>query len=127
MITQIALVFIGGGLGAMSREAFMALLARESAAFPLDIFAANLLASLLLGIVTGLKRSGHASARAALFFGTGFTGGMSTFSSFIFGVYSRMVAPQEFALSMLYLFASLLFGFIAMWIGLRITQRSRPA
>ncbi|WP_272876784.1 CrcB family protein [Neoroseomonas terrae] len=121
------LVFLGGGLGAMAREAFMMLLARDSTAFPVDIFAANLLASLLLGLVTGLKRSDRASARAVLLIGTGFTGGMSTFSTFIFGAYSGMMEPSDFVLSIVYLFSSLVLGFIAMWVGLRVAMRPRTA
>ena len=45
------IVFAGGGVGAILRELFMLQLGRYSNSFPFDIFAANLLASFLLGLV----------------------------------------------------------------------------
>ncbi len=48
------LVFIGGAIGAICRELLMISVPTMNDHFPLDIFIANIVASLLLGIVAGL-------------------------------------------------------------------------
>lgn len=113
------IVFVGGGFGAVAREFFMLLLQGDGGAFPLDIFAANCLASLLLGFVSGLRSTQQISDDAVLLIGTGFTGGMSTFSSFIYGAYSVAMAPGDLAVASLYVVSSVLAGYGAMWLGLR--------
>lgn len=78
------LVFVGGGLGAMSRYVVTTLLAGKLGNFPLGTFAANVLGSLLMGILLGILvgRSSNASELFRLFLAVGFLGGFTTFSSF---------------------------------------------
>ena len=121
------LVFVGGGCGAIVREIFMLMLGRYSAAFPVDIFAANILACFLLGLVTGLHQENRASGNAMLLISTGFCGGTSTFSSFIFGAYSEAMKPEHLFLSILYIIASLVVGYGAAWLGLRAVAQVRRA
>ena len=121
------LVFVGGGCGAIVREIFMLMLGRYSAAFPVDIFAANILACFLLGLVTGLHQENRASGNAMLLISTGFCGGTSTFSSFIFGAYSEAMKPEHLFLSILYIVASLVIGYGAAWLGLHATLQLRRA
>ena len=121
------LVFVGGGLGAMVREVSMLMLGRYSSAFPVDIFVANIIAAFLLGIVSGLHQEHRASSNAMLLISTGFCGGMSTFSSFIFGAYSEMTVPDHLMLSILYIIASLVVGYGAAWLGLRAVAQVRRA
>ena len=127
MWSPTVLVFVGSGCGAIVRELFMLMLGRYSAAFPMDIFAANVLACFLLGLVTGLHRENRASANAMLLISTGFCGGTSTFSSFIFGAYSEAMKPEHLFLSILYIVASLVIGYGAAWLGLRTTLQLRRA
>ena len=127
MWSPTVLVFVGGGCGAIVRELFMLMLGRYSAAFPVDIFAANVLACFLLGLVTGLHRENRASGNAMLLISTGFCGGTSTFSSFIFGAYSEAMKPEHLFLSILYIVASLVIGYGAAWLGLRTTLQLRRA
>lgn len=112
------IIFIGGGLGAIAREISMLALGRYSAAFPVDIFVANILASFLLGLVVGLHQARRASDNVTLLISTGFCGGMSTFSSFIFGAFSEM-STGRLGLSLLYIVASLVIGYYVTWLGLR--------
>jgi len=121
----VLLIFVGGGLGAILRELFMLVLGRQSAVFPIDIFCANILASFLLGLTFALTQSRVVSRNANLFIATGLCGGMSTFSSFIYGAYSEMLRPGQLAVAILYILASIVVGFLATWIGMRIA--SRPA
>ncbi len=127
MLASALIVFVGGGLGAMARELSMLALGRYSAAFPFDIFVANILASFLLGLVLGLHRARRASDNASLLLSTGFCGGMSTFSSFVYGTYSEMTKPGEFGLAMLYVLASLVVGYAVTWCGLRAATSLRRA
>ena len=117
------LIFVGGGLGAILRELFMLMLGRYSAVFPFDIFAANILASFLLGVTFALTQSRVASKNANLFIATGLCGGMSTFSSFIYGAYSEMLRPGQLPVAILYIVASVMVGFLATWIGVRVASR----
>jgi hypothetical protein len=55
-VVNFILVMVGGGLGAILREFFMLKVPNLVDGFPLDILVANLLASFLLGLVTGLHR-----------------------------------------------------------------------
>jgi len=121
------IVFAGGGAGAIMRELFMLQLGRYSSAFPFDIFAANIVASFLLGLVFGLHRARLATGTLMLLVATGACGGMSTFSSFIYGAYSEMTTPGGFGISLLYIAASVVIGFGATLLGLRVADRRRPA
>ncbi len=127
MWVKVILVFMGGGLGAVTREFCMLLMGHDSSSFPLDIFVANILASFVLGLVFGYHRSRNVSDEFSLLIATGFTGGMSTFSSFVYGAYSEMVDPAKLAVSILYIVSSLVIGFAAAWAGVKLTARSRPA
>ncbi|MGR7996753.1 MULTISPECIES: fluoride efflux transporter CrcB [unclassified Xanthobacter] len=127
MWAQAVFVFVGGALGAATREFFMLLLPQHGGSFPMDIFSANVLACLLLGFTFSLHRIGGVSNEFTLLLGTGFTGGMSTFSTFVFGAYSEMVEPARLGLSLLYIILSLVFGYIATLLGIHAATRLRRA
>ena len=79
-MTKLLLVFIGGGLGAMSRFLLTTALAGKLGNFPLGTLAANVFGSLLMGLLIGLLAGRYESIR--LFVAVGFLGGFTTFSSF---------------------------------------------
>ena len=79
-MTKLLLVFIGGGLGAMSRFLLTTALAGKLGNFPLGTLAANFFGSLLMGLVVGILAGRFESMR--LFVAVGFMGGFTTFSSF---------------------------------------------
>ena len=56
MINLVILIFVGGAFGAMCREFFMLGFPTHTGDFPLAIFLANVLASLLLGLSTGSRQ-----------------------------------------------------------------------
>ncbi len=118
MWSPTVIVFAGGGLGAIIRELSMLMFGRYSAGFPVDIFAANIIASFMLGLIVGLHQDRRASDHVVLLISTGICGGMSTFSSFIYGAYSEMMRPGELGLSTLYVIASLVIGYSVAWLGL---------
>ena len=77
---------VGGGLGAMLREFVMLMVPNPVNGFPLDILVANLLAAVLLGLVTALHRCQTLYDDVNMLLGAGIMGGMSTFSSFVYAV-----------------------------------------
>lgn len=78
------LVFLGGGLGSIARFGLSKLIApRPEGINPVATFAANLLATLILGLI--MYRFGQKmpiSPQWKSFLATGFCGGFSTFSTF---------------------------------------------
>jgi CrcB protein len=85
MVNFVILVLVGGGLGAMLREFVTLMVPNLADGFPMDILAANLVAAFLLGLVTALHRWQVLSDDVNMLLGAGIMGGMSTFSSFVYG------------------------------------------
>jgi hypothetical protein len=69
----------------MLRELIMLVVPNLADSFPLDILVANLVAAFLLGLVTALHRCQVVSDDVNMLLGAGIMGGMSTFSSFVYG------------------------------------------
>ncbi len=128
MVNTVILVFVGGALGAMLREFSMLMVPNLADNFPLDILVANLVAAFLLGLVTGLHRRQIVSEGAEMLVGTGIAGGLSTFSSFVYGAVVLMSASTASAVvASVYVVISLVLGYIAATVGLRVSgQGSAP-
>jgi fluoride exporter len=105
------LVLVGGGLGAMLREFVMLMVPNPVDGFPLDILVANLLAAFLLGLVTALHRRQVLSDDVNMLLGAGIMGGMSSFSSFVYGSVVLIRASAESAVvASVYVVVSLALG-----------------
>ncbi|MBN4864110.1 MULTISPECIES: CrcB family protein [Providencia] len=117
------LVFIGGAIGAISRELLMVSVPTMNDHFPLDIFIANIIASLLLGIVAGLLMRKKIGQGMNAFFATGVMGGLSTFSSFVYGAVEIMKYPGAFLVAVSYLILSVVIGFAAIYIGYSVSNK----
>lgn len=127
MFKTIALIFAGGALGAVFREVLMLRVPKLLDGFPLDILVANLLASFLLGWVTALHSRKLVSDDTNTLLGTGVSGGLSTFSSFAYGVAVLMAASAAGAVvAAVYVVISLVAGHFAISVGLAI-GRHRPS
>ncbi|MCE2732486.1 MAG: fluoride efflux transporter CrcB [Flammeovirgaceae bacterium] len=115
------LVFMGGGLGSISRYALTFVFPANKSQWPWATFVANLVACLILGFVVGLiadKVQNQHVYRA--FWLTGFCGGFSTFSTF--SAESLQTFQQGNALlSVSYMFLSFLtcvvFIAVGQWLG----------
>ena len=81
---KILLVFVGGGLGAVSRFLVSTALAGKLGNFPLGTLTANFFGSLLMGLILGIlaSRVNVCAESVRLFVAVGFLGGFTTFSSF---------------------------------------------
>jgi len=120
----VALVFLGGGAGAVLRELLMLVIPRLADNFPLDILVANLVASFVLGLVTVLCRRHVVSDGINLMVGTGVAGGLSTFSSFAHGTVVLMSgAAASVAVASTYVLSSLFLGYVAVLCGQQVARR----
>lgn len=116
-MTKLLLVFIGGGLGAMSRFLVTTALAGKLGNFPLGTLAANFFGSLLMGLVVGLLAGRYESIR--LFVAVGFLGGFTTFSSFSAETLALIQGGQIFA-AIANIIVSVVAGLAACAVGLKI-------
>ena len=121
MVNIVILVFVGGALGAVLREFTMLMVPNLADKFPLDILVANLVAAFLLGLVTALHRRQIVSEGAEMLVGTGIAGGLSTFSSFVYGVGVLMLASAASAVvASVYVVISLVLSYFAVTVGLKL-------
>ena len=121
MPNSVILVFFGGALGAILRELVMLIVPNLADGFPLDILVANLLAAFVLGFVSALHSRNAASDSVNMFAGTGICGGLSTFSSFAFGMAVLTRASTASAVvAVVYMVVSLVLGYIAVGFGLKL-------
>jgi len=124
MLITVILVFAGGAFGAVLREAFMLGVPKLSDGFPLDIFLANVLASFLIGVVAALHARGKLGTHANLLLATGVMGGLSTFSSFVYGALTEgSRSPAGLGVATAYLLLSLAAGYGAVLAGNRVGAR----
>jgi CrcB protein len=115
------LVFIGGAVGSITREFLMLVVPTLSRGFPLDILAANVVASFLIGFSTGRHNRKVINDGWHLLVTTGIMGGLSTFSSFAYASSVLMTASLTGALvAIAYVLTSLTMGFVAVIAGMRI-------
>lgn len=116
-MTKLLLVFVGGGLGAVSRFLVTTALAGKLGNFPLGTLAANLVGSLLMGLLIGILAGRADSVR--LFVAVGFLGGFTTFSSFSAETLALIQNGQLFAAAA-NVIVSVTAGLIACAVGLKL-------
>ena len=121
-----ALIFIGGGLGALGRWGFGLLAAKTfGAAWPWGTLGVNILGSLLMGFVIGsLGRLDVPSGQAdtwRLFLATGILGGFTTFSAFSLET-ARMLEGGQWGSAGLYTSASVGLSVAALFAGMALSR-----
>ena len=80
----------------------------------------------LLGVATSLFKSNRINQYVHVMVGTGIMGGLSTFSSFVFGAVEMMQDPSSVFVSICYLVISLVIGFAAVELGLIAGAKVTP-
>lgn len=115
---QFLLVFIGGGIGSVLRYIIGKALNSSQTGIPYGTFTANILGSLLIGIILGLAAKNQAlTQNHTLLLATGFCGGFTTFSTFAYENHVFLKAG-DFTSFALYTIASFIIGFLAVFAGI---------
>jgi CrcB protein len=111
-------VFIGGGLGSITRYTLAKSL-NASGDYPWGTLLANGLSCLVLGILLAMVSKQWLSLELRLLLVTGFCGGFSTFSTFSYEILAFFKNAQ-YASAAIYLMGSVLIGLMTIWIGMKI-------
>ena len=125
MLKDGVLVFIGGGIGAAVRELLILGVANLPGGFPMPIFIANKTSALLIGVLSALTIAGVIGSRGKLLLITGIMGGLSTFSSLVWGTDQMLANPAEQAIAIVYLVLSMVVVFLLVELGLWLGSRLR--
>ena len=121
MLKNIILIFLGGGLGSVFRFLISKIDILEKS-FPYGTLFVNILGSLILGLIMGsyLKNT-NINPNYIIFFGTGFCGGFTTFSTFS-DQSLRMLNEGNLITFFSYIALSLFLGIFAVFLGYFISK-----
>jgi CrcB protein len=118
---MLALVALAGGVGAMVRYVLDGWIQdRTDNPLPVGTFFINVTGSFLLGLLAGLAIRHSVSANAKLIAGTGFLGGYTTFSTYVYETF-RLAEDRAEAAAILNVLASMGAGLVAATVGLLVT------
>jgi len=119
---SLLLVFLGGGIGSSLRYWIGLYLNSYKSGIPYGTFAANIIGSLIIGIVLGLSlKNNYLSNNTILFLATGFCGGFTTFSAFAYENH-LFLKSGDFMTFAFYTVASFIIGFAAVFFGMRVVK-----
>ncbi|WP_298497151.1 fluoride efflux transporter CrcB [uncultured Algibacter sp.] len=119
---NILLVFLGGGFGSSLRFIIGKYLNNAEKGIPYGTFAANILGSLLIGIILGLAAKNNSLSQShTLLLATGFCGGFTTFSTFAYENHV-FLKSGDFASFAIYTIASFVIGFLAVFTGMYLVK-----
>ena len=119
---QLFLVFIGGGFVSVLRFMLSKWLNNTANGIPYGTFTANIIGSLLIGIILGLvAKNSTLSQSQTLLLATGFCGGFTTFSTFAYENHVFLKAG-DFTSFAVYTIASFVIGFLAVFFGMYLVK-----
>jgi fluoride exporter len=119
----VAVVAVGGAIGALGRWAVAEALPHDGGRFPWDTLLTNVAGCFLIGVlmVLVIERLPH-QPLVRQFVGTGILGGFTTFSTYAVDT-RTLVAAGHPGTAAAYLAGTLLVGLLAVVAGLRLTER----
>jgi fluoride exporter len=122
--TLLAVIGAGGAIGSAARYGAVLAMPPHLDAFPVATFLVNVVGAVILGAVAALPTdwlSAHELTRPAI--GTGFCGGLTTFSTMTLEIYQR--SPAHSTLAATYAVTSLVAAPSSAWAGFSLTQTAR--
>jgi CrcB protein len=122
---ELAAVFVGGAIGALARAALSTVLVRDTDQWPWPTFIVNIVGAALVGYFTTrlLERLPVSSYRRPLL-GTGFCGGLTTFSTMQVETV-RMIGHGHWVMAAAYSVSSIVLGFLAVYLATAFVRRVR--
>jgi fluoride exporter len=123
-MTKYLVIALGGALGAMTRYFIGNLISSYfTSGFPWGTFIINITGSFIIGFfLTLIGEQITLSPQWRLAVAVGFVGAYTTFSTFEYEIL-KLIEGNNIATAFLYISASLLVGFLAVWSG-AITSRN---
>lgn len=124
-LSNLALIFVGGGLGACTRWLIDNAIAGRFRAglWPFGTLSVNLAGCLLIGVMLGLfSREREAASWIWLMGATGFLGGLTTFSAFGLQLFEQALT-KHWAMALLYAFLSVAGGLLLVWAGYALAKQ----
>jgi len=119
---QALLVFLGGGLGSVLRYWMSLKLNNFENAIPYGTLLANVLGSLLIGIIFGYSaKSGILNENHSLLLATGFCGGFTTFSTFAYENHIYLKGGDYFGF-LPYIIVTFILAISAVFLGMYVSK-----
>ncbi|MEE9243522.1 MAG: fluoride efflux transporter CrcB [Mycobacterium sp.] len=122
---ELAAVFAGGALGTLARAGLDELAAPDLGQWPWPTFTANIVGAFVLGVfITRLLERLPVSSYRRPLLGTGFCGGLTTFSTMQVETL-RMLEHGYYGLAVGYIASSIVGGLFAVYLGTAAVRRVR--
>ncbi|MFF7189511.1 fluoride efflux transporter CrcB [Streptomyces sp. NPDC008222] len=119
----VAVVALGGAVGATARYAASLLWPARTGQFPWTTFGINLVGCAVIGVFMVVITEVWAAHRLVRpFFGTGVLGGFTTFSTYAVEI-QRLVDAGEPRTALAYLFATLAGALAVVWLAMKAARR----
>ena len=123
---ELAAIFAGGFVGAVGRAGLAEVIPTEPGQWPWATLIVNIVAAFLLGyFTTRLQESLPLSAYRRPLLGTGFCGGLTTFSTIQVELL-QMLDADDVGLAAAYALVSVTAGFLAVAAATNMVRRARP-
>ena len=122
---ELAAVFVGGAVGALARAALNTVVIRDPESWPWPTFIVNIVGAVLVGYFTTrlLERLPLSSYRRPLL-GTGFCGGLTTFSTMQVETVT-MIQHGHWVKAATYTTSSIVLGLLAVYLATSLVRRAR--
>lgn len=115
-------VFVGGAIGVLARYGLVEMLATNRGLWPWPTFFANVVGCAILSLTIAHIDNGRGSDRHRGLLGTGFCGGLTTFSTFQLELY-ELIDSRHLDTAIAYGLSSILLGMLSVTLVRRFVAR----